>query len=219
MLLVVTRLEEPSSESDSCAKLDSRATGTPDASPRSHDSLFASVRSRSAWRICSTKPEVCAYSILSPQNLNRRMAAALPGEESNARLRHLAHNLEGELKPEKVFFIWIRCNPLKSPDSGRKIQGNPSIFPWFYLVQLGFAWTEFARKLYLRSLGSVQLRPPADLPTRPARSTAPSRRPGASPSRSARRQSAASAPAPRRRGGTPRRACGPSRDPVLPRRG
>jgi hypothetical protein len=150
---------------------------------------------------------------------NRRMAAALPGEESNARLRHLAHNLEGESKPEKVFFIWIRCNPLKSPDSDERIQGNPSIFPWFYLVQLGFAWTEFARKLYLRSLGSVQLRPPADLPTRPARSTAPSRRPGASPSRSARRQSAASAPAPRRRGGTPRRACGPSRDPVLPRRG
>jgi len=38
-------------------------------------------------------------------------------EESNARLRHLAHNPEGESKPEKIFFIWIRCNPLKSPDS------------------------------------------------------------------------------------------------------
>ena len=33
------------------------------------------------------------------------------------RLRHLAHNPEGESKPEKIFFIWIRCNPLKSPDS------------------------------------------------------------------------------------------------------
>ena len=48
---------------------------------------------------------------------NGREAAALRGEESNARLRHLAHNPEGESKPEKIFFIWIRCNPLKSPDS------------------------------------------------------------------------------------------------------
>jgi hypothetical protein len=34
----------------------------------------------------------------------------------------------------KDFFIWIRCNPLKSPDSDEGIQGNPSIFPWFSLV-------------------------------------------------------------------------------------
>jgi hypothetical protein len=32
------------------------------------------------------------------------------------------------------FFIWIRCNPLKSPDSAKGIQGNPSDFPWIYLV-------------------------------------------------------------------------------------
>jgi hypothetical protein len=31
------------------------------------------------------------------------------------------------------FFIWIRCNPLKSPDSAKEIQGNASNFPWFYL--------------------------------------------------------------------------------------
>jgi hypothetical protein len=28
----------------------------------------------------------------------------------------------------KDFFIWIRCNPLKSPDSAKEIQGNPSFF-------------------------------------------------------------------------------------------
>jgi hypothetical protein len=29
----------------------------------------------------------------------------------------------------KNFFIWIRCNPLKSPDSAKGIQGNASLFP------------------------------------------------------------------------------------------
>jgi hypothetical protein len=37
----------------------------------------------------------------------------------------------------KDFFIWIRRNPLKSPDSTKGIQGNPSLFAWFYLVLLG----------------------------------------------------------------------------------
>jgi hypothetical protein len=30
----------------------------------------------------------------------------------------------------KNFFIWIRCNPLKSPESAKGIQGNASVFPW-----------------------------------------------------------------------------------------
>jgi hypothetical protein len=38
------------------------------------------------------------------------------------------------------FFIWIRCNPLKSPDSAKGIQGNASFFAWFYLVFLAFIW-------------------------------------------------------------------------------
>jgi hypothetical protein len=40
----------------------------------------------------------------------------------------------------KKIFIWIRCNPLKSPDSAKGIQGNPSFFAWFYLVLLGLSW-------------------------------------------------------------------------------
>jgi hypothetical protein len=39
-------------------------------------------------------------------------------------------------KPENgrsKIFIWIRRNPLKSPDSAKGIQGNASFFPWFYL--------------------------------------------------------------------------------------
>jgi hypothetical protein len=38
------------------------------------------------------------------------------------------------------FFIWIRCNPLKRPNSAKGIQGNPSLFPWFYLDLLAFIW-------------------------------------------------------------------------------
>jgi hypothetical protein len=37
------------------------------------------------------------------------------------------------LKWKEEIFIWIRCNPLKSPDSTKGIQGNASFFPWFYL--------------------------------------------------------------------------------------
>src|ERR1700722_15092169 len=36
-----------------------------------------------------------------------------------------------EARPD--FFIWIRCNPLKSPDSAKGKQGNASFFPWFSL--------------------------------------------------------------------------------------
>jgi hypothetical protein len=31
------------------------------------------------------------------------------------------------------FFIWIRRNPLKSPDSAKEMQGNARIFSWFSL--------------------------------------------------------------------------------------
>jgi hypothetical protein len=40
----------------------------------------------------------------------------------------------------KQIFIWIHCNPLKSPESAKGIQGNPSLFAWFYLFLLGFIW-------------------------------------------------------------------------------
>jgi hypothetical protein len=38
----------------------------------------------------------------------------------------------------KDFFIWIRHNPLKSPESAKGIQGNASLFPWIYLLLLAF---------------------------------------------------------------------------------
>jgi hypothetical protein len=47
------------------------------------------------------------------------------------------HSAPG-LNEGKNFFIWIRRNPLKSPDSAKGIQGNPSLFPWISLVLLAF---------------------------------------------------------------------------------
>jgi hypothetical protein len=34
----------------------------------------------------------------------------------------------GENREPKKFFIWIRSNPLKSPESAKEIQGNASFF-------------------------------------------------------------------------------------------
>jgi hypothetical protein len=41
------------------------------------------------------------------------------------------------VKPEKKFFIFFRCNPLKSPDSAKGIQGFFLGFPWIHLDLLG----------------------------------------------------------------------------------
>jgi hypothetical protein len=39
---------------------------------------------------------------------------------------------ETRIASKKDFSIWIRCNPLKSPESAKGIQETPSLFPWFY---------------------------------------------------------------------------------------
>ena len=41
------------------------------------------------------------------------------------------------LARQTKFFIWIRCNPLKSPESAKGIQGNTSNFIWICLL---FVW-------------------------------------------------------------------------------
>jgi hypothetical protein len=43
---------------------------------------------------------------------------------------------------EKKFFIWIRCNPLKSPNSTKGIQGNASDFPCICLVLAWRIWSK-----------------------------------------------------------------------------
>jgi hypothetical protein len=54
-----------------------------------------------------------------------------------------------QVETRKDFFIWIRRNPLKRPDSAKEFQANASLFAWFHLVLLGFFWRLFALRLYL----------------------------------------------------------------------
>jgi hypothetical protein len=53
----------------------------------------------------------------------------LAGKSSQARG---AYRHQG--KREEKNLIWTRRNPLKSPDSAKGIQTNPSVFAWFSLA-------------------------------------------------------------------------------------
>ena len=77
----------------------------------------------------------CYNPTLSCANLHFMLFRMSWIESGSARGPARKGNREG-----KKFFIWIRCNPLKRPDSTKGIQGNASLFPWFYLDFLGFIW-------------------------------------------------------------------------------
>jgi hypothetical protein len=55
-------------------------------------------------------------------------------ERSGAPRRHIRRKAQRG----KRFFVWIRPNPLKRPDSAKGIQGNPSLFPWISLDLFAF---------------------------------------------------------------------------------
>ena len=42
-----------------------------------------------------------------------------------------------------IFLAWVVRNPLKSPELDEGIQENPSPFPWYFLVWLGFGLERF----------------------------------------------------------------------------
>ena len=73
------------------------------------------ARSRRAWPRSSRRSKA------------RRPTGCLSGIDSQPPRRV-------ERKPD--FFIWIRRNPLKSPDSAKGIQGNPSDFSLVFLLFL-----------------------------------------------------------------------------------
>jgi hypothetical protein len=54
---------------------------------------------------------------------------------------------KARVTPPRDFFVWIRRNLLKSPESAKRIQGNPRTFPWIYLDFLAFIWMEIALRL------------------------------------------------------------------------
>jgi hypothetical protein len=76
------------------------------------------------------KTEILCYVFQLPD------LARLCPAPSRRRASQLGHSVTWG----KIFFIWIRCNPLKGPDPAKGIQGNPSLFPWFYLHLLAFIW-------------------------------------------------------------------------------
>jgi hypothetical protein len=51
---------------------------------------------------------------------------------------------KARVTPRGDFFIWIRYNPLKSPESAKGMQGNKRSFPWHFLA---FICTEVAFRL------------------------------------------------------------------------
>src|ERR1700733_15050208 len=117
-------------------------------------------------------PQALAFACVKPKS---RLRSAYD-DKRGRRVNLLASSSRTPcfLQPGRVrttagdFFIWICRNPLKSRESAKGIQGNPSSFPWIPLVLLGFPWSEFARQVV--SVGSrltVLSRPGA--PERPRR--------------------------------------------------
>jgi hypothetical protein len=52
-------------------------------------------------------------------------------------MRNAAHKFKRSFQQKLSggrFFYFFLCNPLKSPDSTKEIQGNARIFPCFYLL-------------------------------------------------------------------------------------
>jgi hypothetical protein len=110
-------------------------------------STFAAIDCNHPQRLVSSEPagifdmflrkEETNAMIISDEKLDRGAAAIAP---TNV----IARVTRADLQPERVseggrqIFIWIRCNPLKRPDSAKEKQGNASFFVWFYLVFLAF---------------------------------------------------------------------------------
>jgi hypothetical protein len=78
------------------------------------------------------KSEVCAT--LFPVTDARPASGAREERFGKALMRLWARDETGG-----DFFIWIRRNPLKSPESAKGIQGNPSDFPWILALTSVYA--------------------------------------------------------------------------------
>jgi hypothetical protein len=75
------------------------------------------------------------------------LASRLGCRVAGGELRHSIYNPKRELRREAIFLIWIRRNPLKSPESAKGIQGKTRNFPWIYLDFLAFICREIAFRL------------------------------------------------------------------------
>jgi hypothetical protein len=78
------------------------------------------------------KPENYVTDI-SARLIRRGLAIAKRRNGCRSRFETFRPQPGTRVKAGGDFFIWIRRNPLKSPDSAKGIQGNASTFPWFTL--------------------------------------------------------------------------------------
>jgi hypothetical protein len=97
-------------------------------------------------RKCFTKNRIHAISLSLAESDLRVVAErrAARGKDRKFWVSGVCPQPETRVKGRGIFFIFFSRNSLKSPDSAKGIQGNPSFFPWFYLDLLGFIWSEFA---------------------------------------------------------------------------
>jgi hypothetical protein len=93
-----------------------------------------------------SKTAICVTYVPSRQ-IRAPLAVRQRGTERRNAFEMFRPQPGRRVEAEGNFFIWIRCNPLKSPDSAKENQGNASFFSWIYLVLLGFIWTELAARL------------------------------------------------------------------------
>jgi hypothetical protein len=80
----------------------------------------------------------------------------IAADERHAGATRPAFTTRAGLRGPEKFFIWIHCNPLKSPDQAKEKQGNPSVFVWFYLVFLGFSLERVRSLVVLGQHGCLQ---------------------------------------------------------------
>jgi hypothetical protein len=79
-----------------------------------------------------------------------------PALTGGLRVRWVAfYNQSGSSGTTEKFYLDSR-NPLKSPDSAKEKQGNPSLFAWFYLVLLAFPWRKFSREVVSAGLAAIR---------------------------------------------------------------
>ena len=118
------------------AREDPRRNGLHDGSDSRHLNLPSHWReiplSRRNARLSRARQSAPTFldkirSLLYVFILTDQRAGPQPGGESPRLFEKPSRPQPGaRVRGEEEFFIWIRCNPLKSPDSAKGIQGNPS---------------------------------------------------------------------------------------------
>jgi hypothetical protein len=99
------------------------------------------------------------FAAITSHNPNIMLSVEIAGNSSLAlwrrKLLNIKHLFNTQIRQPRTrvearedFFPWIRYNPLKRPESTKRIQGNASLFAWILLVLFGFIWLGLALRLH-----------------------------------------------------------------------